>query len=409
MRSMVFLICAVSLAWLPAATARAGTRVGPHLTVAEEFTDNLLLSASDEASDWITTVEPGIGLVYGSSALVFESDYSLRFRYYQEHSEASETSFRDVQRATASALLFPARNFNIAADGEISRVALDERGPGVEESELVNTTNLYRYAVNPRYVRQWSSAFASTLGYRYGQTDYESAAGDDTSSHEYSLLLERTHSRRTDLRFRYAYLEQTVTLFRDFEQHTALAGVTHRYGPRTDLSADIGSVKISFADGSEKELPVWNGRVAYRFSGFLSLALTSFREFTVSVRRGFTKGDTASASLVYAGRATAEGRVYLTEREYLEEQSKDEVLGARMLLTVPLEDRYYTTVFVDYRYLHFLPDDEKADRSALGATIGYAFKPLDVSLGYTYILNDSNIDGNDYRNNLVLLKGSLRY
>lgn len=389
--------------------SRARVEVSPYLTVIEEYTDNLFLSEDNEEDDWITTTVPGIGLFYDSVALEFDIDYSLKLRFYLDHSEDNETSLRDIQRTKAHGLLFPERDFKVFADGEIKRVSVDERGPGVEETVLVNSTILYTVAVNPQYRWMPATNYSVTFGYRYERSDYESGAGDDNESHEYSLLLNRRLSSNTELLVKYAFLDYREDFFQNFEQQTLTAGVAHQLGPRLTMEAEAGIAQIDYADGATNDWVTWNGSFVYNFSEALSLSLLYARDFTVSVSRGLIKGDNASALLSYESRASFEGRFYWSDDEYLQDETEDEVYGTALSLLVPIEDHYYAKALYDYKYLHFNPDDEKADRYTIGATIGYAFNTLDISLGYRFQVNESDIDVNDYYNNLVTLAASLRY
>jgi len=400
---------------LLAESARASLRVSPYFTLVEEYTDNLFLSADDEQSDWMTTAQPGIGLVYDTLALELDVDYSLKLRYYKDYQEGNETALSDIQRSDINALLFPERAFRVYLDGGISQVSIDERDPGVEESELLNATNLYKLTANPQYLWELSNNFSITFDYFYRISEYESNFGDDTSSHEYSLLLDRKIAESTDLLLRYSFLDHQANFYRNFELQTLTLGLAHRLSSRMVVEADAGSVLFHYDNGVEKRNTTGKGRLSYLLSRALTLSISYIRDYAVSVSRGLIQRENTAASLIYSGRTTIEGKVYFSDEKFLEDEAlsdnetRDKILGAILSFKMPLMGHVYIEGFCNYKNLNYLPVDEKIDRYAIGSAIGYAFNKLDVSLGYTFRVNESNIDVNDYKNNLVTLQGSLRY
>lgn len=415
MKSTLSLIFIGLLILLLSGQARATLQVSPYLTLVEQYTDNLFLSADNEQDDWMTTARPGIGLVYDSVALEFDIDYSLKFRYYNVYKDGNETAFRDVQRSNVHALLFPERAFRVYLDGEISRVTIDERDAGIEESELLNATSLYKMTANPQYQWDLSNNFSVTFDYFYRISEYESTFGDDTSSHEYSLRLNKKVSASTDLLLRYSFLDHQANFYRNFELQTLTLGFAHQLGPRLVVEADAGLVLFHYDNGIEKRNTTGKGRLSYLLSRSLTLSFSHIRDYAVSVSRGLIRRENTAASLIYSGRATIEGEIYFSDEKFLEDEAlsdnetRDKILGAILRFNVPLMGHVYIDGFGNFKTLNYLPVDEKIDRYAIGSAIGYAFNKFDVSLGYTFRVNESNIDVNDYKNNLVTLQGSLRY
>lgn len=409
MKLIVNLVSIATLILLLTETAWGSFQVRPRLTLVEKYTDNLFLSSSEEETDWVTTTEPGVSLVYGSRALDLNIDYSLRFRHHRVHSEEDETELRDIQRSTATSVLFPERNFRIFLDGEISRVSVDERGSDAEESELVNTTNLYRYAINPQYVWKPASNFSATLDYRYEKSDYKSRYGDDTERQKYGLLLERKVSASTALFFNYSFLDHRAMLNRNFKQQTLTAGFNHRVTPRLTLVMNAGPVRTDYSDGSETKGESWGGSVAYNFSAPLMLQLSYLENYTVSVSRGLNSQERTSVSLTYTGGATIEGSAYWSNNEYFDEMAEDRRIGGSVSVNIQHNESYHTYIFYNAEYQRFLPENEEATRQSTGATVGYRSGKLDISFGYVLQGKDSTIDTNDYWNNVLTFSGSMRF
>ena len=53
--------------------------------------------------------------------------------------------------------------------------------------------------------------------------------------------------------------------------------------------------------------------------------------------------------------------------------------------------------------------DEEFDRYTFGTNLGFDYRRFFTNLGYRYRLNDSDIPGNDYRNNIVILSATVRF
>lgn len=409
MKSFIFFTLMVFLPVCLASPASARVQLHPHLMLVEEYTDNLFLEAEQEKTDWISTVEPGIALAYDSSWLTAELDYYLRFRFYEKHREEDESSVRDVQRAGATAVLFPLHNFQIFSDGEISRVAIDERGPDPLESEFVNTTNLYRYSLKPQY--RWRITKKLTLipGYSFERSDYDEKEGDDVDEQAYDLSLESTLTSTSELTVRSSFLTHEADYSRDFDRIDAGFGLAQRFGAKMTASAFLSYIQIDFDEGGDDDWIGLSLAIDYLFSKVLTLEAEYVRDYTSSVTRGLTKSESSHLLLRRVGVSEFEGRVFAENEEFLEEETRDRAVGAAFHFRIPVYDQLYLRWSGEYRYLEYRPEDEQSDRYSAGVRFGYVNQGLEVAISYTHRGNESNIDVNDYRNNLVMLLGSLRY
>jgi uncharacterized protein (PEP-CTERM system associated) len=93
--------------------------------------------------------------------------------------------------------------------------------------------------------------------------------------------------------------------------------------------------------------------------------------------------------------------VFKKDDTYLSTDREDESTGVILGTTIPITPKIDCRLNGLYTKYKFLPEDEKTDRYGLQLSFGYQLKRTFFSLGYTYNHNDSNVDDNDYKNNIV--------
>ncbi|RPI76701.1 MAG: hypothetical protein EHM45_12095, partial [Desulfobacteraceae bacterium] len=86
---ILFLALTVS-AWLSSSPALGQYRleITPKLILAQEYDDNIFLTAENTRSDYITTVSPGIKIKADSLKNQAELDYTATWVDYQKHSRS---------------------------------------------------------------------------------------------------------------------------------------------------------------------------------------------------------------------------------------------------------------------------------------------------------------------------------
>ncbi len=168
---------------------------------------------------------------------------------------------------------------------------------------------------------------------------------------------------------------------------------------------------FDFDESGSYDGNLWGIGVDYELSNRIDLGLTYNRDYVVSVSRGISKSDVARAFVNYHKRLNANLEFFTTKSKYSEEnlefkdyRSEDKSVGGRLNISYPLYKRFTLNFDSNYAYWEFEPDNEKVDRYGLGCSINYNFiRNFDISLSYTYHIDDSDIDENDYRNNIALL------
>ena len=149
LRSILLVI--VSLLLLVSPGVAAQVEFHPQLSAGREYTNNLFLTDRNKETDWISTVAPGIVFNYQAPSVDLALDYSLNFKFYQNHNDQNLDNFADVQRTNSTLLFFSGRPFTLSMTGDISRESLDDRDISSPDNDLVNMFTVYHLTVAPEY------------------------------------------------------------------------------------------------------------------------------------------------------------------------------------------------------------------------------------------------------------------
>ena len=394
--------------------AMAAAEFHPRVTVEEEYNDNIYLSDSGEESDWITTIEPGIQLLYKGRSIDATIDYSLHYRFYLDNNQENEESFKDVQRANASVLFFEGRPFTLQLNETISRETLDERRNSAAYNDIVNRTTAYHTVVRPQYRLEFNPTLALVLGYGYDRKDYVDPQGDDTEEHSGDVSLEKTLSSATTIYGGYVYrVFNSDDPAEDFDRQDYHLGVRHRLGARTTLALQGGFSNIDYDSGYSTDSTTWLGELSYQLTPAVLLALTYSQDFTVTVSEGVTKSQEAAFAVNYVKDPfTAESKLYWNNSDYVRQNRTDTAYGWSVGFSNHYSRAFTFNVDTELEYAQYEEAgmaDEDVYRVTLETSLDYEYRRFLASCGYRYRINNSDVDGNDYTNNVIFLSGTMRF
>lgn len=381
----------------------------PYLTVEEEYNDNINLSSSNKEEDWITTLQPGINLTYDNRSVAATVDYSLRYRFYRNNDEDNLDEFEDVQRANASALFFGGRPFTLRVSETITREALDARDD-FEFSDADRST-LYHLTVLPEYNWRLTPTFSLVFGYGYDRLDYAETRGNDSEEHSGRVSLVKILNASSEIFARYEYIAHQSDDEEEFDRQNYTLGLTQQLGARTTLALEGGYSEVEYDSGYDTDSTTWLVDLGYRLSEALSFALAYSQDFTLTAEDGLTESQEASLTGNYRKESlSASAAVFWNTSDYVRENREDEALGIRCDLSKPLARNLTANFDAEYEHAQFDDVvDEDVDRVTLGTSLDYLYRRFTTSLGYRYRINESDIDTNDYTNNIVTLSGSVRF
>jgi hypothetical protein len=402
------------LAILPPLSVQAAFELEPRLLVREEFNDNLYLDASDEESDFITTIAPGILLSYDARLLDLELDYSLHFLQYLHHDEEDETSLRDTQRVRFLGVLFPERDFSLSVIDEYQRVTIDSRRQLDEDNPFVNKSNRNRLVVNPEYRSGYFTTFTPIVGYRYERLDYDEPEGDDSERHDFYADLEKKLNLKmtATLGYRYSIYQAQGDADdedEDYKRQDLTARLDYQISPAVTLHAGVGPAWIDYRERSDEQALTWDVALDWRPGSRWQAGLSYSEDFAVSVNEGLSKNRRAEAFLSYLERLPWEVRIFAEKQDYRTEDREDRSAGLNARISVPFHSRLSLDLTGEGSLWRFLPEDEDVVRYGAGLALGYRIKYGLLSAGYRYRESNSDLDENDYQSNLAYVQLSLTF
>ena len=408
---LLFLSLVLSCFLFSTLNAWAEMEIHPRLMVEEEYNDNIFLDSSTEEEDFITTFQPGISLNYQNRSIEAMVDYSLRYRFYKENSDENLDDFKDVQQANATALFFSGRPFTLRLSEVIGREALDQRDDN--EFSDADRSTVYRSTVAPEYRLQLAPTFSLVAGYTYDRSDYVDSQGDDVEEHEGRISLVKQVSADSEVFARYTYaIQESETAADEFDRQDYTLGITQQLGGRTTVSMEGGISQVEYDSGYDTDGTNWLVNIDYHLSDPVTLTLAYMQDFTVTASDGLTETQEASFGATYTKESlSASTELFWNNSDYVRDDREDEAYGIRFDLEKPLARAITANFDAEYERAENgdLGSNEDVDRLTLGASLGYEYRRFLASLGYRYRINESDIDANDYNNNIVTLSASVRF
>ena len=116
MAGLRVVVAALLLLGIPAlARAQAGWYLTPSLSLSEEYQSNIFGTSSNEESDFVTRISPGLTLGYFSEPFALSLSYSIDGEIFAENSRLN--NFGDNQRAGLNVLYRPDRRWTLGLNG----------------------------------------------------------------------------------------------------------------------------------------------------------------------------------------------------------------------------------------------------------------------------------------------------
>ena len=175
----------ILLATAATAQTTASTRalvILPTASIAQTFTDNYLLSATDPAADAITRVTVGVAINANAGPVRGFFDYAMSGLIHARHSDRN-TLLNSLSTAFAADLV-PGRA-RLDVSGTVSRSAVSAFGaqPGLDGGVQRNSTELRRLKVAPSVLGPLGGDFRYSANLALEATDArDSVVGDSTSA-----------------------------------------------------------------------------------------------------------------------------------------------------------------------------------------------------------------------------------
>ncbi len=407
------IVCTLTFVMLLSSlSAYAAVEFHPSLLVGEEYNDNIYLADENEEEDWITTIQPGISLLFSNRSVDITGTYSLLYRFYKNNDQENEDRFEDVQRAEATAEFFSGRPFTLSASQIIAREVLDERDDIADYNDIEERSTVYRTSVTPAYRYQITPTLYSTAAYTYNLIVYVEPEGIDTQEHLGRLTLDKSLNSRLEvyLAYVYSYLDSDDEAEELTRQDYNL-GFTYQLGSRTHLNAEGGYSDIEYDSGYATDSTNFLIDLTYAPSEVLSYFVRYTQDYAVTATDGLTERQDFSVGGDYSRETIAANiRGYWRTSDYVRQDRQDEIIGVSLGVTMPLSRSF--TLNLDGLYENARFDElstEDVIRYSGEVSLEFDYRRFVLDTGYRYRVSDSEINANDYVNNVIYLNGSLRF
>jgi len=392
--SPFFLVSMISL-------ALAELSLTPTISLREEYNDNIYLTAYDEEEDFLTTISPAIALTYVARSLDLALDYSLHFDFYKYNTDRND--IRQLGRLETT--LSPYRDvFFIRVSDVYARVPIDERRQVALDNILTNTTDSNRFIVNPYLEYPLSGTFRARIDYTYENFWYEEEEGDDAENNSAALTLIKEISSKMTASLAYTYLSHRPVRTEAYDRQDAGISIDYKLSPKLSLDAGAGQTWFEYKIGTELDSFVWNIKADYLLTESLALSAGYAEFFSDSVSVGAYKRKSSTGSISYSGKSTLTLSGFRNIDKYIITDREDRSRGVALGSSIPITSRITGVLTGRYIHYEFLPEEENVDRYGLGLSFNYILRMLTATLGYTHNLSDSDVEFNDYRNNIAWLQ-----
>jgi hypothetical protein len=399
---------------IPCAIAKVD--ITPSVTLREEYNDNIFLTESAKEFDYITKLSPGILIEYSpGSSLDLSLDYRLDFRFYSRNSEFNDTSLKDTQNVNLRAQARPMNRVFIDVSDNYKRVPTDVRRKVAADNAFLNMTDNNVFTVSPYTILPLSSTLSTKIGYGYNNTWYDSKENTDSESHTAFLTLTNRFSSKLSGELKYDYYkyltseQKTSRLLEDYAKHSGSIGLTYQIGQSLTLNGQVGKSYFNFETGDNKQDSFWDINVDYNIRERASLGAG----YSTMLNDSSTSGVYISRKFDMYFKTETPIKLSINPHhshdEYLgSDDREDTITGINANIAFSLTRKIDLLCDGLWEKQKFLPEDEKVRKYSIGSSLEYRLSTkITSSIGYRYNNSNSNIDSEDYKNNIVWLQAKV--
>jgi hypothetical protein len=382
----------------------------PRISVSEVYDDNINLDATNEKSDYLTTVSPGINLTMSSQRNSLSLDYSPTWVWYDKNDQ--NDTVRHAGTLAFGQNVTQHLRFNVTDTYTRSEEPLET----YEEVESARSTrNTYQRntgSVSATY--QFGPEDTITFGYSNNYLENEDPTLDDGTIQDPFVSMTYWFNLKNGLDLNYGYTRAIFTRDDglppgdDYDGHAAGLAYTYRFTPGTSISLGYNLTTRTF-EGITEDYRVHEAYAGfgYDFSADLSVSLRGGVFTQKNERSDDETGYTYDASFTKRfnrGSFAIGGRGGWDEA-YLEAERRGftRFWSANTRLNYRLLERLSAFAGGSFRRDK---DVTYREWKTAGANAGLSLEFLryfSLSLNYTYAERDDDVDTEDYRVNRVML------
>jgi hypothetical protein len=407
-------LCALLLLLLIPAGGFADYRVEmiPRISLSEVYDDNINLDVTNEESDYLTTVSPGINLTMSSQRTSLSLDYSPTWVWYDENDQ------NDTVRHAGSLALTqrPTEHTTLSLSDTYTRSEEPLETDEEIQSARRSRNTYQRNSGSAGFSYQFGPENTLNLGFRHSYLKNEDPTLDDGTIQSPFANITYWFNVKNGLDLNYGY---TKAIFwrddglppgDDYEGHAAGMTYNHRFTTSSRGSAGYTFTSRDF-EGTTENYEIHEGSIdfAHDISPDLSLGIGVGGFIQDNETSDDEAGLTYDISLRGAQRFER-GRFSLAssagwDEAYLEAERRGFTRFWRAQASI---DYSLTESLSSYARASYRRDKDTTDREWQtwrgNAGLRLAFlRYFSASLDYTYTERDDEVDTGDYRVNRLML------
>lgn len=242
----------------------------PLATLSEEYNDNVFETAHDKKSDFVTRVQPGAALRYGSRFLTGDLSYNFDYQYYARGTKDEEKNHYATLHGSAEIM---ENFFFLEVSDTLSRVSLDVTRDVTGESLFANQSDQNTAVVSPYLLWRLGEKGTLKTGYRFRDTSYWGSSAISKRENQGFADLSLQALPKLALSAGYSF-SAVATDIVDYDQHDLNTGFRYEYADKSFLFGGIGNNWQSFSDSRDVSNLFWNAGISRDFGVLVATAQT---------------------------------------------------------------------------------------------------------------------------------------
>ena len=388
--------------------------ITPGIDVKGEYNDNISLDDTDKKDDFITTLRPDIKLEYSpNNSLNLSLDYSLNFRHYTRHRNLSKETHSVKMNASAK----PFKRVLIDVTDIYARVPIDIRNKYVSDNIITNMTDSNAFSISTSMVLPMTAALSTTAGYTYSDLWFKDEGSTDSETHSVFLVLNDRISSKINGALKYNFsayrpdLTGQGTVFK-YDRHDGSLAIEYRIASNFGVDGEFGESWIDYDTRDNSRMTFWNVGADYKFT------IISDASIEIDYSRSLSDSPTSGASRNRRGdmffRA---GNIlkltvnpYFSDNIYFNVARTDKIKGINVDVSMPVTGKVTLLLNGLREDQTFIPEEEKVRRYSLGCSFDYKLSSkITAGIGYKYNGRNSNINTEDFNNNIGWLQAKVSF
>ena len=227
-----FLSGGISLSW-----AGVISKIKPYMSVKQEYTDNLNLTATHEKEDFITTIEPGVAFSNQGKKFSADLNYVLGANFYSQydnlnyisHNASLNARYRATHRTSIDLREYFIRSDNPREQEYFTLTEDHEYVAAVKTERSV----YWRNVVEPKIEYQFGHQNRMGVSYRNNIYRTESDTGEDSQEDYINPFLSYRFNRQNEIFIEYGRTYGDFDNSPDLKGHRANCRYTNYIGPNT--------------------------------------------------------------------------------------------------------------------------------------------------------------------------------